>query len=693
MDEGETIPSTDISMLAEPQRLQLLLDAVKDYAIYLLDRNGYVSSWNTGAERFKGYKASEIIGQHFSRFYTDEDRAAGLPTRALRIAAEEGTFEAEGWRVRKDGTQFWTSIVIDPVRDSDGAVIGFAKVTRDISHRRDAEARLRESEQRFRMLVQGVRDYAIYMLDPDGVISNWNVGAEAIKGYTADEIVGQNFSRFYTEADRAAGEPARALAIAKLEGKFENEAIRVRKDGSLFWANVLIDPIYDETGKLTGFAKITRDVTERRRAQEQIDAGKEALAQSQKLEAIGRLTGGVAHDFNNLLTVIRGSAELLQRPGLNEEKRQRYLAAIAETADRAAVLTGQLLAFARQQPLRPQKFDVALRLDGMEHIITTTIGSSINYRVEVGDDAGSIEADASQFETAVLNMVVNARDAMPAGGDLIIGVERTTHKPAIRHHAKADGDFVRVSVRDSGTGIAPDRLPRIFEPFFTTKDVNKGTGLGLSQAYGFAKQSGGDIAVESKPEHGTVFSLYLPRTGSGAGEEIVARARIDLAAVHQKRRILLVEDNETVGRFAVSALTELGQTVVWAPHAIAALEQLDRGETFELVFFRRRHARHERNRACSDHQIEMAGPLRYSDQWLQPRPRRSGRTGVRIRPQTVFNGEPGCIALLTRLGPLRPSRFVGCTLQTIVQVQPSSARAIATATTGSARTRTAGSPV
>jgi len=584
MIEGEAVPSTDIATLAEPQRLQLLLDAVKDYAIYLLDRNGNVSSWNTGAERFKGYKASEIIGQHFSRFYTDEDRAAGLPARALRIAAEEGTFEAEGWRVRKDATRFWTSIVIDPVRDSDGAVIGFAKVTRDISHRRDAEAKLRESEQRFRMLVQGVRDYAIYMLDPEGIVSNWNAGAQAIKGYTADEIVGHNFSRFYTEADRVAGEPARALAIAKREGKFENEAIRVRKDGSLFWANVLIDSIYDEAGKLTGFAKITRDVTERRRAQEQIDAGKEALAQSQKLEAIGRLTGGVAHDFNNLLTVIRGSAELLQRPGLTDDKRQRYLAAIAETADRAAVLTGQLLAFARQQPLRPQKFDVALRLDGMEHIIMTTIGSSIAYRIEAGDDAGSIEADPSQFETAILNMVVNARDAMPTGGDLIIGVERITHKPAIRHHAKADGDFVRVSVRDTGTGITPDKLPRIFEPFFTTKDVNKGTGLGLSQAYGFAKQSGGDIAVESKLEHGTAFSLYLPRTGSGAGEEILARVQIDPAAVHQGRRILLVEDNETVGRFAVSALTELGQAVVWAPHAIAALEQLERGETFELVF-------------------------------------------------------------------------------------------------------------
>jgi PAS domain S-box-containing protein len=562
----------------------LLLNAVKDYAIYLLDRRGHVRSWNTGAERFKGYTAAEIIGQHFSRFYTETDRAADLPEQALRIAAEEGKFEAEGWRVRKDGTQFWTSVVIDPVRDSDGELIGFAKVTRDIGHKREAEDRLRDSEQRFRMLVEGVRDYAIYMLDPLGIVSNWNVGAQAIKGYTAQEIVGQHFSRFYTPEDRASGEPARALEIAQSEGKYEREALRVRKDGSLFWAHVVIDPIYDQTGALSGFAKITRDVTERRHAQEQVDAAKEALAQSQKLEAIGRLTGGVAHDFNNLLTVIRGSAELLRKPGLTDEKRERYLEAISETADRAAVLTGQLLAFARQQPLRPQVFDVALRLDGMEHIISTTVGSPIAYQVEVSPDAGSVEADPSQFETAILNMVVNARDAMPTGGQLTIAIERVTYKPAIRHHTAVEGDFVRVSVRDTGTGIEADKMSQIFEPFFTTKDINKGTGLGLSQVYGFSKQSGGDIAVESIVGEGTSFSLYLPRIGEGAEQAIARQSPPDLSQVPNDRRILLVEDNETVGRFAMSALTELGQHVVWAPHAAAAIDRLEKGEVFDLIF-------------------------------------------------------------------------------------------------------------
>ena len=218
------------------RRFELLVSAVKDYAIYLLDREGYVASWNAGAERFKGYTADEIIGQHFSRFYTEEDRATGLPARALATAASEGAFEAEGWRVRKDGTRFWTSVVIDPVFGDDGELIGYAKVTRDITDKRAAERALRASEERFRLLVQGVQDYAIYMLDTTGHVTNWNAGAAAIKGYTEDEIVGQHFSRFYTEEDRQAGEPERALRVATEEGKYEVEAWRVRKDGRRFRA-------------------------------------------------------------------------------------------------------------------------------------------------------------------------------------------------------------------------------------------------------------------------------------------------------------------------------------------------------------------------------------------------------------------------------------------------------------------------
>jgi PAS domain S-box-containing protein len=569
--------------LAQAERFRLLIDAIKDYAIYLLDAEGHVASWNTGAQRFKGYTAEEIIGRHFSAFYTDEDRAAGLPARALKTAAEEGRFEAEGWRVRKDGTHFWTHVVIDPVLGEDGDVIGFAKVTRDVSDKRDADRALFESEQRFRLLVQGVRDYAIYMLDPEGKVSNWNAGAEAIKGYTSAEIVGRHFSVFYTPEDREAGAPARALETAIREGKFEGEVERQRKDGERFWAHVLIDPIHDDQGRLLGFAKVTQDITERRRAREEIDRAREALVQAQKMEAIGRLTGGVAHDFNNLLTVIRASADFLKRPDLDEAKRARYIQAIADTAERAAVLTGQLLAFARRQPLQPEVFDVRRRLKGLQQIIGTTIGSAIQVEVALPDEVQNVEADPSQFETAILNMVINARDAMPRGGRITIAAERAYGTPAVRGHAAAAGAFVAVSITDTGTGMAPDTLSRIFEPFFTTKPVDKGTGLGLSQVYGFAKQSHGEIDVRSEVGVGTTFILYLPSVGNADGPT-EAKAPVELLQV-PARRILLVEDNEGVGHFASDLLAELGQSVIWVGDGASALAAIERDpQAFDVVF-------------------------------------------------------------------------------------------------------------
>jgi PAS domain S-box-containing protein len=251
----------------DDSRYRLLVNSVTDYAIYMLDADGIVASWNPGAQRFKGYESAEILGQHFSRFYTEEDRATGLPERALKTAATEGRFEHEGWRVRKDGTRFWAHVIIDPIRDPSGELLGYAKVTRDLSERKIAEEALRRSEERFKLLVQGVTDYAIYMLDPDGRVTNWNVGAERIKGYLADEIVGEHFFRFYTEEDRAAGMPKKVLETAAREGRFEKEGWRVRKDGSHFWANVVIDAIRDEQGNLIGFAKVTRDMSQKKEAE------------------------------------------------------------------------------------------------------------------------------------------------------------------------------------------------------------------------------------------------------------------------------------------------------------------------------------------------------------------------------------------------------------------------------------------
>ncbi|MCT8003152.1 PAS domain S-box protein [Sphingomonas sanguinis] len=581
--ETNDLDHQGLTRLNSHRRAELLVNAVKDYAIYLLDRDGYVASWNAGAERFKGYSADEIIGQHFSRFYTEEDRAVNLPERALATAASTGTFEAEGWRVRKDGTRFWTSVVIDPVIDDEGGLIGFAKVTRDITDKLEARRALEQSEQRFRLLVEGVKDYAVYMLDADGRVTNWNPGAAAIKGYGAVEIVGEHFSRFYTEEDRQAGEPERALRIAREAGKFETEAWRVRKDGTRFRAGVLIDPIHDESGRLIGFAKITRDLTERWAAQKEVERAREAMAQAQKMEAVGRLTGGVAHDFNNLLTVIRSSVDLLKMPSLAPEKRQRYLDAISDTADRAAALTSQLLAFARRQPLKPEIFDVAARIAAMRPIIETSVGAAITVTIGVSEDA-IVSADPNQFETALLNLVINARDAMPSGGTLDIAASLVEGVPAVRGHGPGAGRFVAVRVADNGAGIAPETLGHIFEPFFTTKGLEKGTGLGLSQVHGFAKQSNGEVDVDSRIGMGTAFTLYLPLAKP---EEISARA----SALQKRRakltthRVLLVEDNDVVGQFARDLLQEIGQVVTWVKSGEAALALLETSaEKFDLVF-------------------------------------------------------------------------------------------------------------
>src|SRR4051812_22580736 len=340
-----------VSALEEAARYRILVEAVTDYAIYMLDPTGVVTSWNAGAQRFKGYSADEIIGEHFSRFYTDEDRARGLPATVLGIAAREGKFEGEGWRVRKDGTRFWAHVVVDPIRNTRGELTGFAKVTRDLTERKEAQEALRRSEEQFRLLVQGVTDYAIYMLDPSGVVSSWNAGAERIKGYAPSEVISQHFSRFYTDEDRLSGLPQRALETAMREGRFESEGWRVRKDGTRFWSHVILDAVRSEEGGLLGFAKITRDITERKKTQESLERAREALFQSQKMDAVGQLTGGVAHDFNNLLMAILGSLELLKKRMPADPGLQRLLDNAVLGARRGATLTQRMLAFARRQEL------------------------------------------------------------------------------------------------------------------------------------------------------------------------------------------------------------------------------------------------------------------------------------------------------------------------------------------------------
>jgi PAS domain S-box-containing protein len=482
--------------------------------------------------------------------------------------------------VRKDGRRFWALAVVEPIRDDEGRHIGYAKVTRDISDRKMAEEALAQSERQFRMLVASVVDYAIFMLDPNGVVTNWNAGAEHIKGYTAEEIVGRHISTFYTEADRAVGKPAHALKVAAEEGRYEAEAWRMRKDGSLFWANVVIDAIRDENGELVGFAKITRDITERRNTQIELQKAHERLAQAQKMEAIGQLTGGVAHDFNNLLMVVSGQTQLLRnRLGKNDARALRALEAIETAAKRGQELTRHLLAFARRQRLRPVAVSLTERTASIRELLSASLGSLVNLSIELPDDLWPVDIDPGELELALLNMAVNARDAMPAGGKLSISAENASLK-AGEIEPELAGEFVALTIRDTGMGIPPDILPRVFEPFFTTKEVNKGTGLGLSQVYGFAQQSGGHATIHSDLGQGTSITLYLPRSHS---EPMKPEAQADTPTARDAR-ILVVEDNPEVAEVAAGLLEQLGNRTQVVNSAEAALRALEEGEQPDLVF-------------------------------------------------------------------------------------------------------------
>ncbi|MGH8853353.1 MAG: PAS domain S-box protein [Telluria sp.] len=546
--------------LTDEQRFQYLIAGISDYAIYMLDPSGHVTSWNAGAQRFKGYLPHEILNSHFSRFYTPEDQETGLPARALAQALEHGKYEAEGWRMRKDGTRFWAHVVIDPIYDEDHHLLGYAKITRDVTQRKLAEDALRESEQRFRLLVQGVTDYAIYMLSPEGVVSNWNVGAERIKGYTRDEIVGSHFSRFYTEEDRASGLPKRALGTAASEGRYEAEGWRVRKDGTRFWAHVIIDAIGDD-GELIGFAKITRDLTEKKQAAEALEQAQLALFQSQKMESIGQLTGGVAHDFNNLLSVLASGIEVLTMTRQGSDT--KTLDSMRRAIDRGATLTQQLLAFARQQPLQPETRSINRLISGFESVLRRAGHSGMVFELNLDPQVGSAVVDGARFESALLNLVVNARDAMPEGGRLALETAPVDLREG-EVTGLAPGSYVCISVTDTGAGMTPETAQRAFEPFFTTKETGKGTGLGLSQVYGFIKQSGGEVIIHSTLGEGTTVAIYLPAVAPHEREE----ARRD------SETVLIVEDEPDLLDVASALFMSMGYEVSTASGGQEAMNLL-----------------------------------------------------------------------------------------------------------------------
>lgn len=565
----------------QDDRYRLLVDAVVDYAIYMLDTNGLIRSWNSGAKKIKQYEQSDVLGRHFSLFYTPEDLASDLPARALKSAEQSGRFEGEGWRIRKDGTRLWALVIIDPIRADDGTLIGFAKVTRDLTERKAAEQALRQSEQQFSLLVQGVTDYALYMLDPNGVITTWNAGAQRIKGYEPAEVIGKHYSLFFQREDADNKVPQRALETVIREGRYEGQGWRLRKDGTGFLAHVVIDPIKNEQGELVGFAKITRDVTESVQAQQEIKETREALFQAQKMESLGQLTGGIAHDFNNLLMVILGSLELAKKRVPQDSRTYSLLNNAIAGAQRGATLTQRMLAFARRQELDPQPVDEGDLIRNMSDLLSRMLGAGISVDTQFPLVLRPVLVDMSQLEMAVMNLVINARDAMEGRGRILI----SAREDSFPGRPDDSERLICIAVIDTGPGMNDATLQRAMEPFFTTKGAGKGTGLGLSMVHGLAAQSQGHFVLKSKEGEGTTAELWLPvavmdTTQSAA---VASTANTPAASHQQSLEILLVDDDPLVLISTGAMLEDLGHHVVAAADGHAALAFLAQGTRFDLV--------------------------------------------------------------------------------------------------------------
>jgi len=573
-------------------------------AVYTTDAAGRITFYNEAAAELAGHRPElrrdlwcvcwRLSRPDGSPLPHDECPTARSlheerPVRGVEVIAE-----------RPDGTRVHLLSHPTPLHDSSGTLIGAVDMLVAVTDRKQAEesirqlnetleqrveqrsqlmmqtfTELRASEERFRLLVQGVADYAIFMLDLNGFVTNWNAGAARIKGYAADEIIGRHFSQFYPEEDRQKGLPEKALETARSTGKYEAEGWRVRKDGTRFWANAVIDAIHDGTGRLIGFAKITRDLTERRAAEEQ-------LRQAQKMEAIGQLTGGVAHDFNNLLTAIIGNLEMLTSLLPAGDPRRRYAEGALRAASRGSRLTEHLLAFSRRQEIRAEIVNINNVLRENLMLCQKTVGEGIEIALALQDDVWPCKIDPVQFGAAILNLAGNARDAMGRLGRLSFRTENLT----IAGSDGVDqltGDHVLLSVADTGSGMPPDVLERAFEPFYTTKEVGKGTGLGLSQVYGFAKQSGGAARIESAVGRGTTVRIYFPRADGRAVVSPTAHAEPS-ETPPVTATILVVEDDPDVCEMIVGILSDLGYQTLVARNGPEALAILDRDRSVDLLF-------------------------------------------------------------------------------------------------------------
>jgi len=531
-------------------------------------------TWSPQLFEIYGIRFDEFDGSFdafLSRVHPDDrDKVA----RTIQDAVEKGTsFVSEERIIHPDGKIRHLASSGEVIKDAKGRVVGMLGICHDITAEKNADAALRESEESIRRLINGIRDYAIFMLDPNGRIVSWNAGAARIKGYEREEVLGKHVSIFYTPEDKSGGLAETALRTAAEKGLYEGEGWRVRRDGSRFWANVVIDAIHDRNGTLIGYGKITRDVTEKREAQLALEQTRDQLAQAQKMETIGQVTGGVAHDFNNLLAALLSSLRLLEKRLPAEPQSHRLLENAVSAAERGAALTQRLLSFARRQDLKPEIVDISKLIVGMTELLRRSIGPTIAIEIRC-DAVATARVDPTQLELAIFNLALNARDAMPSGGTLVLETENEIVTQATATLELPPGPYVRVTVRDNGSGMDADTLRRAAEPFFTTKGIGKGTGLGLSMVHGLSAQSGGSMRMESEPGKGTVVTLWLPATDKPLPLARPQQAEPSPPSV-KGCHVLVVDDDPLVSMGTVAMLEDLGHSAVEASSGRQALKVLE----------------------------------------------------------------------------------------------------------------------
>ncbi|MFL6246172.1 MAG: PAS domain S-box protein [Thermoanaerobaculia bacterium] len=592
MDEAlKADPETHLQQSNEI--FQLLVSSVRDYAIFMLNPDGTIATWNKGAQRIKQYLPDEIIGKHFSIFYPEEDVRSGKPEREFEIAREQGSVEDEGWRIRKDGARFWANVVITAVYDPSGELRGYANVTHDVTERRAATEQVRQNAEIFQLLVSSVRDYAIFMLDPEGNVTTWNNGAQRIKQYEPDEIIGKHFSIFYPEEDVLDRKPERELEIAKRDGAVEDEGWRVRKDGSRFWANVVITAVYDSHRQLRGFAKVTRDITERKQAEEtqralleQREARLQAEEERRRAEESYRVAQEanrakdeflmtLSHELRTPMTAILGWSRMLPTMSPDDPMFHEAISAISGGAQLQARLIDDILDVSRivsgKLRLTPETVDVARvimnAVDGVSH---TAHAKQIAIDTSLAPGLGMIVADATRIQQVIWNLLTNAVKFTPKQGVVKVSARRTA-------------SHLQISVRDNGEGIDPRFLPHIFEPFRQAESpqtrVHGGLGLGLSIVRYIAEAHGGTVSAESEGRGlGSTFTVTLPvravTTGSGAvrnpfGETFLHRDRL------RGVEIVLVDDEPESRKMVTAVLRAAGANVLPLDSAAAAIEAID----------------------------------------------------------------------------------------------------------------------